>query len=139
MNLLKYVLPVIFSSVVATASPTIAYTPLVVEQASVAPVELSLSEKILLLSAKYQVSADLARKIIWCESRNKPDAIGKLAVVGQDHSYWQINSYFHEEAAKKLGLDIRNPDDNLQYGFMLFARENVNPWEASRHCWETNF
>lgn len=88
------------------------------------------------LALKYNQDETLARRIIKCESSNNAHATGTRAVVGQDIGYWQINSYFHEKPALKMGYDIYNWEDNLEYGFILLSNEGTRPWNASKYCWQ---
>lgn len=77
----------------------------------------------------------LAEAIIQCESSGRPHVNNNLARVGKDIGYFQINTHFHEEKAKLMGLDLNNPDDNIEYGVMLLAKYGTAPWKASKHCW----
>lgn len=97
--------------------------------------ESKLKSYIISYAEEYQVSQALVEAIIFCESRNKADAVGTAAVVGIDIGYWQINTYWHEETARAMGYDIYNPEDNLRYGFWLLATEGTKHWNASKHCW----
>jgi hypothetical protein len=95
-----------------------------------------------ILSAIYKVDEDLARKIIKCEStiykhkaiNENLDELGNVWSI--DVGYWQINDYWHEETAKKLGFDIYDEWDNLEYGFYLFKNYGTKPWKASEKCWK---
>ena len=80
-----------------------------------------------------------AQRIIYCESDNIPEAIGENIIDGEvwsrDYSFWQINDYYHATKAKSMGLDIKDPSDNLKYGYWLYKNEGTRHWLASRHCW----
>ena len=103
----------------------------------------TLDSEIIRLSKQYAISEKnqkIIRKIISCESQNNPlatnenkDKNGKVWSV--DYSYFQINDYFHKETMKSLGLEITNPWDNLEYGFMLIDKGGFRFWEASKKCW----
>ena len=97
--------------------------------------ELTIEQKITKLALEYHVNPAVVHAIISCESEYKSSAIGKMAVIGQDIGIWQINSYFHEEAAKERGLNIYNSNDNLRYGMILLFEKGTQPWKASRTCW----
>jgi len=86
------------------------------------------------LSRFYGVSNKLVRAIISCESNFKADAINYKAKVGKDIGYFQINSYYHQQKALAMNLDIFNPDDNLEYGFYLLKKEGTKPWRWSKKC-----
>ncbi len=93
------------------------------------------------LAIKYGQNETLARKIIQCESeiygqkaknQNK-DSNGNVWSI--DVGRWQINNYFHEKDALKLGYNIYNEWDNLEYGFIIMKSQGTNPWKASKFCW----
>jgi soluble lytic murein transglycosylase-like protein len=84
---------------------------------------------------KYNVPSDLPRAIIHCESRTNQAAIGRAAVVGVDVGLWQINTYYHEATAARMGMDIWTAEGNLDYGFYLYTQQGSRPWSASRPCW----
>ena len=84
---------------------------------------------------EYGVDLKLANAIISCESRYNENAIGTLAVVGEDVGLWQINSYFHKQTALSMGLDIYKVEDNIKYGFYLLSTEGVRHWYPSKLCW----
>lgn len=77
---------------------------------------------------------ELAQKIIWCESQNNPNArnVNKNGTI--DYGLMQVNSV-HIPAMEKLGLDIENPEDNLQYGLLLLSKNGLQPWKSSKSCW----
>ena len=97
--------------------------------------EISIPDTIKAKSAKYKVDSQLANAIIFCESSNNPEAVGNLSKVGKDIGLMQINSYFHEKAAKELGLDIYQLEGNVEYGFRLLSKEGTRPWASSKKCW----
>ena len=87
------------------------------------------------LAKEYQVDELLARKIMWCESRNKPDEknINKNGTV--DYSYWQINSFYWGKEMAELGWDVKNPGHNLEAGFHILSEHGSKPWVWSKKCW----
>ncbi len=86
------------------------------------------------MAVKYDVDPNLARKIIGCESSREPYAINHNKNGTIDYSFWQINS-IHKKEAWRNNMDITNPLDNLEYGFILLSKEGVAPWSASQSCW----
>lgn len=78
-------------------------------------------------------------KIAYCESRNRQydstGAVLKGEKTPLDRGVMQINLYYHEETAKKLGLDLHNIDDNVAYARYLYEKEGVKPWMSSSKCW----
>lgn len=103
--------------------------------------KLDFKDKVEILSESYGINEDLAHAIIDCESEGDPEAVNKNRdrkgnVWSRDYGYWQVNDYWHAKEAKKLGLDITDPDDNLIYGFYLLKRDGTKHWNASRARWE---
>lgn len=94
-----------------------------------------LGTKIKDLSTRYNVDSNLASKIIYCESRFEPQALNTNTNLTKDHSYWQINNYYWKDDMLKRGLDITNPDDNLEAGFIILSEKGTQPWSASKKCW----
>ena len=109
------------------------------EVKSVVEEQVTVIEEIVQPEPFLSYSEDLEARIIYCESENKADAVNYNKINGEvwsiDYGYWQLNDYYHEEAAKEMGLDIKVPADNLEYGRWLLKKEGVKPWEASRYCW----
>ena len=101
----------------------------------------SLQEKVYALAREYNQDPVLAYKIITCEglryktdgNNHNVDKNGNIWSI--DVGPWQINNYYHEVAAHKLGLDIYDLDENLRYGFILLSTQGTKPWLASRYCW----
>ena len=106
------------------------------------------------LAVKYGQNEVLAREIIRCESGSNPIAKGDnfhfelradeegverqvWVLWSSDHGYWQVNDFYHELAAKQMGLDIYNWEENLEYGFILLSRDGTRHWKASAYCWDT--
>lgn len=99
-------------------------------------VEVTFDAELSRLASKYKLDEALVREIIGCESKAYAYATGTKAVIGKDIGFWQINSHFHGASAKKMGLDIYNWEDNLEYGAWLMANEGTWPWKASFFCWK---
>ena len=93
------------------------------------------------LALKYKVNETLARKIISCEGKlyeklgNNKNYNKQGVVWSTDWAWWQINDYYHLEPAKKMGLDIKDKWQNLEYGFWLLKTQGSSPWVASKFCW----
>lgn len=92
------------------------------------------------LAIKYNVSSSTVRAVAKCESQMYGNAVNHNrdsngVIWSTDKGYLQINDYYHQEPMRKLGLDIDNEWDSLEYGFMLMANQGLKPWSASRHCW----
>ena len=117
--------------------PTTTWQPEIVTPA--VEKEMTLDKRITFLAEKYGVKESSARAIIGCESEWSPDAIGYNrrkdgSVWSKDIGLMQINNYFHEEEAARMGLDIYKTNDNLEYGFYLFSKRGAKPWAASKSC-----
>ncbi|HVU06185.1 MAG TPA: hypothetical protein VHE10_00075 [Candidatus Paceibacterota bacterium] len=53
-----------------------------------------------------------------------------------DVGVMQINTYYHEDTAESLGLDIYTIDGNLAYGKHLYEKFGLDPWKSSSKCWK---
>jgi hypothetical protein len=42
---------------------------------------------------------------------------------------------FHQRLASKMGLDLTQTVDNMEYGIWLYNRFGTAPWLASKSCW----
>ncbi len=75
-----------------------------------------------------------------CESTFRhADADGNLIhgkVNKDDIGVMQINQYYHEESAQKLGYDIRTLYGNMAFGRYLYGKYGTEPWSASSKCWK---
>lgn len=126
---------VIFGILFAALQPLF----VVAKEAKVIPIK-TLESEVERLSTLYQVDKKLAMSILECESSFNPNAVNYNkakdgTVWSTDLSYWQINDYFHEDIMSRQGLDINNPWDNLEYGFILLRDKGTQPWKASSKCW----
>lgn len=93
-------------------------------------------EKMLVQQAidKEILKQKILRAIIDCESSNR-HVIGTLSKMGIDIGKCQINTYWHEERAASMGLNLYDPEDNMEYCLYLFDSEGVKPWRSSQVCW----
>lgn len=82
------------------------------------------------------ILAEIAR----CESTFRQfDSDGNVirGIVNKgDIGIMQINKYYHEEDAAKLGFDIYTIDGNLGYGRYLYQKYGSDPWSSSSKCWK---
>ncbi len=78
-------------------------------------------------------------QIARCESTFRhelPDgSVLRGKVDPADTGVMQINTRYHGETAEKLGLDLMNLEDNLEYARNLYERQGTQPWSASAPCW----
>lgn len=52
-----------------------------------------------------------------------------------DTGVMQINTRYHGEKARELGLDLTDMYDNMEYARDLYERQGTRPWAASGACW----
>ena len=87
----------------------------------------------------YFVSNPILAEIARCESTFRQfDSRGQVVrgeVNKGDIGIMQINKYYHEEDAVKLGFDIYTFDGNLGYAKWLYAKYGDAPWGSSSKCW----
>lgn len=87
----------------------------------------------------YFADIPIMAKIAKCESRNRHlDKNGNVLrgeVTPLDRGVMQINLYYHEATAAKLGLDVHNLNDNVAYARYLYEKEGAKPWMSSSKCW----
>ena len=87
----------------------------------------------------YFADMPLMARIAKCESRNRHfNSRGQVLrgeVTPLDRGVMQINLFYHEKTATKLGLDVHNIDDNVAYARYLYEKEGAKPWMSSSACW----
>jgi hypothetical protein len=107
------------------------YEPLV----RVVSEKVSNVDKVEFYANKYGVrNIELLKKIIYCESKWDEFAINVNKNNTIDRGLLQLNT-IHENKVKALGMDITNPDNNLEFAIKLFAEEGTRHWRSSQHCW----
>lgn len=108
------------------------------EEIKIEPVK-TLDSEITRLSVEYKVDEKLVRAIIKCESSMYGSAINHNKIDGiiwsSDWGLMQINDYYHKDTMIKLGLNIENEFDSLEYGIRLLSLQGTSPWSASKACW----
>ena len=74
-----------------------------------------------------------------CESdfrQTLPDGtVLRGKVDPRDVGVMQINTGYHADEAKKLGLDLFKLQDNMAFARYLYQKEGTQPWNSSRPCW----
>ena len=82
------------------------------------------------------VMAEIAK----CESRfrhlGKNGKVLRGELTAEDTGVMQINTFFHEDTATVLGLDLHTLDGNLAYAKWLYKKEGTAPWYSSAKCWQ---
>lgn len=87
----------------------------------------------------YFADIPIMAKIAKCESRYRHlDRNGNVLrgeITPLDRGVMQINLYFHQDTAAKLGFDLHDLDDNVAYARYLYEKEGTKPWLSSSSCW----
>lgn len=58
--------------------------------------------------------------------------------VSSDIGVMQINEYFHGTRSEQLGYDIYTLEGNLGYARYLYEQYGLQPWSASKPCWNNS-
>lgn len=110
--------------------------PLVEEQVIEAPKRKTVEE---LVREYFKDTPELVA-VAWCESRFRQiDEDGNLhrgQVNQNDIGVMQINIVYHLEKALELGIDLYTLEGNMEYAKYLFEQQGLQPWSASKPCWE---
>jgi len=87
---------------------------------------------------EYFADTPIMADIAWCESRmrhlDKDGTILRGMVDSDDIGVMQINTRYHLEDSKELGLDIYSLKGNLEYAKHLYQKQGSKPWLASSPC-----
>ncbi len=106
------------------------------EQHALANQPLTLEAYVRLYYRETPILAEIAK----CESRFRHLGVnGKVLrgeAVVEDVGVMHINEFYHEDAAKVLGLDLHTLDGNLAYAKWLYNKEGTAPWYSSSKCWQ---
>lgn len=88
---------------------------------------------------EYFKTAPLLAEIAKCESRfthlGKSGKILRGELTAEDVGVMQINEFYHDKRAEKLGFNLYTLDGNLAYAKWLYAKEGTVPWASSGKCW----
>ena len=78
-------------------------------------------------------------QIARCESTFRHTLPDGTVLTGKvdsaDTGVMQINTRYHGDAAERMGLDLRDLDDNLAFARYLYEKLGTQPWNASAPCW----
>ena len=81
------------------------------------------------------VMAEIAR----CESQFRhtlsDGTVLRGTVDSRDVGVMQINTGYHADEAKKLGLNLLDMKDNMAFARYLYKGQGTAPWQASAKCW----
>lgn len=82
----------------------------------------------------------ILKEIGRCESGNKQfhddGSVVRGIINPDDIGKYQINLYYHAEAAQKLGYDLFTEEGNTKYAIHLYDNAGTTPWNWSKHCWD---
>jgi len=72
-----------------------------------------------------------------CESGGRHYSNGRIIRSKTDDvGIMQISEKYHFKTARSIGLDIFDPNDNMEYAVILYNREGLKPWRASLKCYK---
>lgn len=103
------------------------------------------SEPVLAYSAieeqkkEIQEVPEVLKRIAYCESGNKQFDENGQVIRGRenpkDTGKYQLNTFYHLEAAQRLGYNIFTEQGNEGYAIWLYNKEGTKPWIYSKFCW----
>ena len=105
-----------------------------VKVAKYAPPQGKPLEIALYVSQETGIDVDTISKIMWSESRYSATALNVNKNGTKDFSYFQINEV-HRTEAEKMGLDIEDPEDNVEFAIHLIKEQGLTPWNSSQEKW----
>ena len=73
-------------------------------------------------------------RVVSCEGGFRADAFNPTN-GSNDRGPFQISERSHGNRAKQLGLDLKNPVDNIAFAKILYKESGLHPWSASKKCW----
>lgn len=87
----------------------------------------------------YFAKTPILAKVAYCESKfkqwNSDGSVHRGVLTPADVGVMQVNEYYHNDRAEKLGYDLETLDGNLGYAKYLYSRQGTAPWSASEKCW----
>ena len=133
------VLPAITSPVATTDTFEVKVEPRYKQVKSADYEPLTDSKNVERFVEDYFADMPIMAKIAQCESRNRHFNKSGQVLRGEktplDRGVMQINLYYHEDTAEKMGLDLHNIDDNVAYARFLYEKYGAKPWMSSSACW----
>jgi len=78
--------------------------------------------------------APVMLKVMKCEGGYDIDAHNPTN-NSHDRGLFQISTKYHGAEVKRLGLDMNDPVDNIKYARILYDKNGLADWQASKHCW----
>lgn len=134
-------IPILAAIVVAGLIPStttyVASSTPIVEEAVISQPR-AVSSEIEAIKRVFGDDSDAMYQVALCESgASQFTASGSVVRNPKtpDVGAFQVNVEYHGEAAKRLGLDLYSVDGNVAYAKVLFDRNGLRDWSASKHCW----
>ena len=88
---------------------------------------------------KYFEDIPVLIQVARCESTFRhtlsDGSVLKGKVDPADTGVMQINKRYHLKAAEKMGLNLDDLYDNMEYARHLYEKQGTQPWKASSPCW----
>lgn len=78
--------------------------------------------------------APIMHDVMRCESGGNNDAYNPTN-NSHDNGLFQISDLYHGPEVRRRGLDVGNPADNIAFARILYDRNGLQDWSASKHCW----
>lgn len=100
------------------------------------PPQGEMAEIVKYVSEQTGYPSEVIGKIIWAESKYNKNAKNINKNGSTDSGLFQINSQ-HKPLAEKMGLDITDPDDNVEFAIYLIKKNGLRDWSASKKIWES--
>lgn len=91
------------------------------------------------INVEKQGIPEILERISICESNgrqfNEDGTVVRGKVNPLDVGKFQINLYYHEAEARRLGFDLFTEEGNTNYALYLYEHEGTAPWNWSSACW----
>ena len=88
----------------------------------------------------YFKDTPILAEIAKCESEFKHIGTNGNIITGKvnrgDIGVMQINKYYHEDDAVKIGIDLKTLRGNMAFAKRLYEKFGTSPWQSSASCWE---
>ncbi len=88
----------------------------------------------------YFKDTPLLAEIARCESRFRHlgdnGEILRGKVNKSDVGVMQINKYYHDDEALKLGFNLNTLQGNMAFAQWLYDKKGSAPWQSSSGCWQ---
>jgi hypothetical protein len=88
-----------------------------------------------LIRETFKNNAATMIRVASCEGGIRDDAPTNPTNGSFDKGIYQVSEKYHGAEAKALGLDLHDVRDNIKFAKLLYDREGLTPWTASKHCW----